>query len=197
MPDSIVQTIPSTRAHGSPGAASLGHAPASTSTPPDPPPPVDPDEPPEPPVAPLPELDLSASLLDELLELGLLEELGGVAEELEELEPDGGVLGVTVAELDEELEPDGVDGVVVAPLPEVDEERSAAGRSGPRSQPPIKVAPSARETATARLENFMWPPWLGTRKVEQDTRRAQPHDDEGKMFRLEHVEVTERHKAPV
>jgi hypothetical protein len=121
------------------------------------------EEPVEPLVEPLAALlSFSASVLEELLlELGLLEELGGVAEELEELEPDGGVLGV--AELDEELEPDGVDGVVVAPLPEVDEdeERSAAGRSGPRSQPPIKVAPSARETATARLENFMWPPWLG------------------------------------
>jgi hypothetical protein len=115
---------------------------------------------PEPLVAPLPELDLSvlllSVLLEELLELGALD--GGVAAELDELEPAG---GVTVAEPDVELEPDGVDGVVV-PLPEVDdeEERSAAGRSGPRSQP-VRVAPSARETAATRIETFMWPPWLG------------------------------------
>lgn len=116
-------------------------------------------EPVEPLVAPLPELDLSA--LDELLlDDGLLEELGGVAEELDELEPDG-LLGV-VTEPDAELD-DGDDGVVVAPEPEVEDEdeRSAAGRSGPRSQPAIRVAPSARETATAKVENFMWPPWLG------------------------------------
>ena len=106
----------------------------------------------EPLVEPLPELDLSA--LDELLLDGLL---GGVAEELDELEPDG-LLGV-VAEPEAELD-DGDDGVVVAPEPEEDEEEPA-GRSGPRSQPPIRVAPSARETATARVENFMWPPWLG------------------------------------
>ena len=118
-------------------------------------------------VAPLaaPDLSFSASvvLLEELLELGAL---GGVAEEPDELEPDG-VLGFTVTEPDVELEPDGgVVGVVVAPLPEVDDEdeRSAAGRSGPRSQPPIRVAPSARETATAKVENFMEPPWLGTQE---------------------------------
>jgi hypothetical protein len=121
-------------------------------------------------VAPLAALALSfsASVLEELLlELGALDELGGVADELEELEPDGGVLGVTVTEPDVELEPDGaVDGVVVAPLPEVEDEDdlSAAGRSGPRSQPPIRVAPSARETATAKVENFMMPPWLGTQE---------------------------------
>jgi hypothetical protein len=119
---------------------------------------------PEPLVEPLaaPDLSLSASVLEELLELGL-EELGGVAAELDELEPDGGV--VTVAEPDVELEPDGVDGVVV-PVPELDdeEERSAAGRSGPRSQPPIRLAPSARETAAARIDNFMWPPWLVTQE---------------------------------
>lgn len=122
---------------------------------------------PEPLVEPLaaPALSFSASVLEELLlELGLLEELGGVAAELDELDPAG---GVTVAEPDVELEPDGaVDGVVVAPLPEVEDEdeRSAAGRSGPRSQPPIRVAPSARETATAKVENFMEPPWLGTQE---------------------------------
>lgn len=121
---------------------------------------------PEPLVEPLaaPDLSFSASVLEELLlELGLLEELGGVAAELDELEPAGGV--VTVAEPDVELEPDGVDGVVV-PVPELDdeEERSAAGRSGPRSQPPIRLAPSARETAAARIDNFMWPPWLVTQE---------------------------------
>jgi hypothetical protein len=119
---------------------------------------------PEPLVAPLPELELE-------LDLSVL--LGGVAEELDELEPEGGVLGVTLTEPDEELEPDGVDGVVV-PLPEVDEdeeERSAAGRSGPRSQP-VRVAPSARETAATRIETFMWPPWLGT---QEGIARSEPH----------------------
>jgi hypothetical protein len=115
-------------------------------------------------VAPLPELDLSA-LLDELLD-GLLEELGGVPAELEELEPDG-LLGVLAAP-DEELEPEG-DGVVVAPEPELEEE--PAGRSGPRSQPAIRAAPSARETATARFENFMWPPWLG---YQEGRARSEP-----------------------
>jgi hypothetical protein len=128
------------------------------------------EEPVEPLAEPLlaPESALGASVLEELLlELGALEELGGVAEELDELEPAGGLLGFTVTEPDVELEPDGgVVGVVVAPLPEVEDEdeRSAAGRSGPRSQPPIRVAPSARETATANVENFMRPPWLGTQE---------------------------------
>jgi len=106
-------------------------------------------------VEPLPALSFVLSLLDELeLELGLL----GVAAELE-LEPDG-ELGV-VAEPEAELELDGgVDGVVVLPLPEVEDERDAGfGLLSP--QPAISAPPSARETATANVETFMWPPWLG------------------------------------
>lgn len=76
----------------------------------------------------------------------------------EELEPEGAVLGAAVVPLaDEDVEPDGA---VVAPDGEVVvdelEERSAA-----RSHAVISVAPSASETATARVETLMWPPWLG------------------------------------
>ena len=71
----------------------------------------------------------------------------------EELEP-GAVLGeVVVPPADEDEEPDGE---VVEPEGAVEDERSA-----PRSHAAISDAPSARETATARVESLMWPPWLG------------------------------------
>lgn len=91
-------------------------------------------------LAPLPALvPLSALSLDEL-----------------ELEDDGldgaGVAGVVVLRL-ELIEPDGVLGELgeddeVLPLPDV-------ARSAPRSQAAIRLAPSATETATARVWNFM------------------------------------------
>jgi hypothetical protein len=88
------------------------------------------------------------------------------------------------AELDEELEPDGVDGAavvpeaeleddgellgeVVAPEPDgdvVDEDEVAPAGArllSARSQPARTAAPNAMETAIARVESFMWPPWLG------------------------------------
>ena len=98
-------------------------------------------EPPE--VEPLPEVvPLAALSLDEL--------------ELDEDGEDGldgaGVAGVVLLRL-ELLEPDGEDGEddgeVVLPLPDV-------VLSAPRSQAAIRLAPSARDTATAKVWNFMY-----------------------------------------
>jgi len=77
----------------------------------------------------------------------------------------------TVAEPEVELEPDGVLGVVVEPAE--DEDEPAGGvvretlRSPSRSQPVSKPAPSARDTAAARIESLMWPPWLGYHDLQQ------------------------------
>jgi len=72
----------------------------------------------------------------------------------EELEL-GGVAVVPPAD-DEDDEP----GAVVAPEEgEVEDELDE--RSAPRSHAVISDAPSARETATAIVDNLMWPPWLG------------------------------------
>ena len=75
----------------------------------------------------------------------------------EELEPDGAVLGVLVVPPadDEDDEP----GAVVAPEGAVEDELDE--RSAPRSHAVISDAPSARETATAIVDNLMGPPWLG------------------------------------
>jgi hypothetical protein len=74
-------------------------------------------------------------------------------------------------EVDEALELGGV--AVVPPADDEDDEPGAAvepegavedeleERSAPRSHAAISDAPSARETATAIVENLMWPPWLG------------------------------------
>jgi hypothetical protein len=101
-----------------------------------------------------------------------------------ELEDDGedgldgaGVAGVVVLRL-ELIEPDGELGEVgelgedddVLPLPEV-------VRSAPRSQAAIRLAPSARETATARVWNFMcYLLELGCKETTQQAsdRSAQP-----------------------
>jgi hypothetical protein len=91
----------------------------------------------------------------------------------EELEPDGAlVLGEVVPEADEDE--DGVLGVAVVPLADDEDEPGAVvepdgavvedeleERSAPRSHAVISVAPSARETATARVDILMGPPWLG------------------------------------
>jgi hypothetical protein len=77
----------------------------------------------------------------------------------DELEPEGLALG-ELLEPDEDALPEGdVLGEVVAPEGAVDEELEDL--SAPRSHAVISEAPSARETATARVENLMWPPWLG------------------------------------
>jgi len=54
-------------------------------------------------------------------------------------------------------EDDGEDGDVILPLLEPEVE-PAPLRSAPRSHAAIRLAPSATETATARVENFMLPP---------------------------------------
>ena len=114
-------------------------------------------------VEPLPALvPLSALSVDEL--------------ELEEDGEDGldgaGVAGVVVLRL-ELIEPDGelgelgeVDDDDVLPLPEV-------LRSAPRSQAAIRLAPSATETATARVWNFMcYLLELGCRELSSKLRTA-------------------------
>lgn len=132
---------------------------------------------------------LAAPLLGwlESLEEELLEELGEDelgAEELveppaaesffvasadeEELDEDGGVLGVVVTEPDAEveLEPDGVlalpDGVVE---PEDDEDVAPGARArSPALSPQAvsKLAPKIIDTATAKVESLICgPPWLG------------------------------------
>ena len=80
--------------------------------------------------------------------------LGAAPAELED--EDGGVLGFTLTEPDVELEPDGaVDGVVVEPADEDDDAPGlvVAERSSP--QPVSIPAPSARETATAKVVSFI------------------------------------------
>jgi hypothetical protein len=93
-------------------------------------------------------------------------ELGGVAGvALEELEELSRFDASTEAEPD--VEPEGELGVVVEPADEDEEPaggvvRETARSPASRSQPAIRPAPSARETATARVESFMSrPPWLG------------------------------------
>jgi hypothetical protein len=84
-----------------------------------------------------------------------------------ELEDEPGVaLGeLVVPEPDMELEDEPG---VVAPEPDgevvEDEEVAPLGDFAPVSdllQPAIIAPPNARETARARVESFMWPPWLG------------------------------------
>ena len=101
-------------------------------------------------------LVVSLELDDELEPEGLA--LGELLEPDEDALPEGDVLGEVVAPLpDDDEEPDGE---VVAPEGAVlDEELEDL--SAPRSHAVISEAPSARETATARVENLMWPPWLG------------------------------------
>jgi hypothetical protein len=82
----------------------------------------------------------------------------------EELEL-GGVAVVPPAD-DEDDEP----GVVVAP-DEGEVEDELDERSAPRSQAAISDAPSARETATAIVDNLMWPPWLGYKEKQQGSGR--------------------------
>ena len=100
-------------------------------------------------------LVVSLELDDELEPDGLA--LGELLEPDEDALPEGDVLGEVVAPPDDDEEPDGE---VVAPEGAVlDEELEDL--SAPRSHAVISEAPSARETATARVENLMWPPWLG------------------------------------
>jgi hypothetical protein len=86
------------------------------------------------------------------------EELEGEELEGEELmeplaEPDG--LDGVVAPEDDEDDGEVEDGLVVEDAP-------VAERSLPRSHAVSRLVPSARETAIARVESLMGPPWLGT-----------------------------------
>jgi hypothetical protein len=101
--------------------------------------------------------------------LGLPELDGAVLDEDEDAPPLAWSFLLMSIEVDEELE---LGGVAVVP-PAEDEEPGAAvepegavedeldERSGARSHAVISDAPSARETATAIVDNLMWPPWLG------------------------------------
>jgi hypothetical protein len=131
---------------------------------------------------PLAAPELGAVLVDPLAALELGELLGAVladplalveppdaesflvaSEDADELDEDGGVPGVTVAE--PEAEPEGALGVVEPA--EEDEEPDGGvvretARSPSLSQPVSNPAPSARDTATAKVESLMCgPPWLG------------------------------------
>jgi 5-methyltetrahydropteroyltriglutamate--homocysteine methyltransferase len=103
------------------------------------------------------------------LELDEPPEAGALGEAEDELELLSLLLMSTDAEPEVEL--DGVLGVVVAPADEDDEPEGGVVfetvRSPSRSQPVSNPAPSARDTATARVESFMWPPWLGYHVLEQ------------------------------
>jgi hypothetical protein len=129
----------------------------------------------EPPLVPLEELGLEDAPPPDVL----LSEL-----EDEELEgEDGEVLD---GELEELAAPDGLDGVV-APADEDDDGEVDDGLDDvvpvedpeplllPRSQAVSRLAPSAMETAIARVESLMWPPWLGYLGIEQGLGRAARH----------------------
>jgi hypothetical protein len=127
------------------------------------------------------ELELDGELLDEEPPLASFFASSDEDED-EELEPGvellDGELVVPEAELDDgelgagaavvpEAELEDEPGVVVEPEPEgvvALEEEAPAGARAPVSdllQPAIIAPPNARETARARVENFMGPPWLG------------------------------------
>jgi hypothetical protein len=101
--------------------------------------------------------------------------LGSVAED-DELEEDGelGVVTLPDAEPEVEPEPDGVealpDGVELEPAD--DEEPGALPDLFAALSPQAvsRLAPSARETATARVESLIsGPPWVGIKIREQDS----------------------------
>lgn len=130
----------------------------------------------EPLLAPPGELGLEdAPPLDGLFVVSELDE--------EELGLEGeGLEGDEVDEL-ELAEPDGLDGVVEPADEEDDGEVDDGLDEVPAEDPPpvlrshavSRLAPSAMETAIARVENLMWPPWLGYLGVEQGLGRAAHH----------------------
>jgi hypothetical protein len=88
----------------------------------------------------------------ELEELELGEELlGEVVEPDEDAEPEGDVLGEVLAppEDDEDIEPEG----------EVVDPEGDVLRSLERLQPVTTAVPSARVTASAKVDSLMRPPW--------------------------------------
>ena len=145
-------------------------------------------EEPAPAAPPLVEPELEGAALDEDEAPPLASFLGASLELDEDAAPEGELLG-EVVEPDEDAAPDGELGVVA--LPETDEDEEPAGAPvepepegavvlddedapagarllSARSQPARTAAPNAMETARARVESFMWPPWLGYRLVSKD-----------------------------
>jgi hypothetical protein len=131
------------------------------------------------------ELD-EESLLEPAPAEPLGELLDGAALEEDEEPPLALSFFWTSIEVDEELEPEGVEGEAVVPEAELEDEGAVLGelvapepdglvvedddvepagaRDAPLSvllQPAIIAPPNAREIARARVETFMWPPWLG------------------------------------
>lgn len=112
-----------------------------------------------------------ASLDDELDDGELAEPLGELVVPEAELEDEPGVVALGELVVPEpDMEPEEL-GEVVEPEPEgvVElEEDAPLGALDPAlsdlPQPAIIAPPNARETARARVENFIWPPWLGYRK---------------------------------
>ena len=104
----------------------------------------------------LEELDAPPDAVDGVLGVAALEELDELSFLVVSTDAD--------PETDDEL-PDGVLGVVVEPDEEEVDEPGAVRvtvRSPSLSQPANSPAPSARDTATARIECFISrPPWLG------------------------------------
>ena len=134
------------------------------------------------------ELELDGELLDgELLEPLAALPLGvddGLLDELElDAPPEAGELGVALddelellsvddepnePEAEPDVEPEGVDdGEEVAPEDEVELGDLAPGAEPSRSQAVSRLAPSAMDTAAARIESLMWPPWLGYHRLQQ------------------------------
>jgi len=128
--------------------------------------------------APEPEgcaLELEGALLDEDEEPPLALSFFWMSIEVDdelEPEPEGAALEpegddvVPAAELEDE--PGAVLGEAVEPAGDVVllDELAAPGARELLSSPQAvrAAAPNAMETATARVESFMWPPWLGYRK---------------------------------
>lgn len=122
------------------------------------------------PLAALP-LGVDDGLLDEL-ELDAPPEAGELGEAPDELELE--LLSVDDEPIEPEAEPDAEpegddDGEVVEPEDDVELGDFAPVLPAPplRSQPVRRLAPSARETAAARIESLMWPPWLGYHALQQ------------------------------
>ena len=135
------------------------------------------------------ELELDGVLLDEPLAALPLGVDDGVLDELElDAPPEAGAAGEALDELDELLsvdeepiepeaepdaEPEGADdGEVVEPEDEVELGDFALGAPS-RSQAVSTLAPSAMDTAAARIESLMWPPWLGYHPLQQGSGQPQ------------------------
>ncbi len=122
------------------------------------------------------ELELDGVLLEplELVEPPAAESfLVGSAAEDDELEEDGELGVVALPDAEPEAEPEGVEALPagVELEPAEDEEPGALPDLFAALSPQAvsRLAPSARETATARVESLIrGPPWVGVKIREQD-----------------------------